>query len=90
MSSKVGLQRGDFVYYARAVDLDCLPLTVHNVNDKYEYFTAVERVKKHESGITYLFNYSDYGKVVFSDLYEAKDYLEDVKDMIEENERQDS
>ena len=85
MSSKIGLQRGDFVYYVSTVDLDCLPLTVYNVNDEYEYFTAVERVKKHESGITYLFNYSDYGKAVFSDLYEAKDYLEDLKDWREED-----
>ena len=85
MSSSIGLQKGDFIYYARAVDIDCLPLTVHNVNDEYKYFTAVERVKKHESGITYLFNYSDYGKVVFKDIYEAKDCLECMKDEIERN-----
>lgn len=85
MSSKIGLQKGDYVYYARAVDLDCLPLKVINVNDKYKYFTTVERVKKHESGITYLFNFSDYDKIVFKDLYEAKECLDIMRDKDEES-----
>lgn len=80
MQSSIGLQKGDYIYYARVVDFDCLPLKVCNVNNEHEYFTAVERVKKHESGVTFLFNFSDYGKIVFKDLYEAKDCLEILVD----------
>lgn len=84
MSSEIGLKKGDFVYYARVVDFDCLPLKVHNINEELGYFTAVERAKKHESGVTFLFNFSDYGKIVYKDLYEAKDYLEIERDKMEE------
>lgn len=80
MQSSIGLQRGDYVYYARVVDFDCLPLIVHNVNEDLEYFTAIERAKNHKSGVTYLFNFSDYNKIVYKDLYDAKDYLEIERD----------
>lgn len=79
MQSSIGLQKGDFIYYARVVDFDCLPLKVCNVNEEYKYFTAVERVKKHESGVTFLFNFNDYEKIVFKNLYDAKDYLETMR-----------
>lgn len=85
MQSSIGLQKGDYVYYARVVDYDCLPLVVHNVNEEYKYFTAIERTKKHESGVTFLFNFSDYGSIVYKDMYEAKDYLEIMRNKNEES-----
>ena len=77
MSSSIGLEKGDNVYYARVTsDYDCVPLVGHNINYELEYFTAIERNKKNNVGITFLFNFGDYGKIVFKDMYEAKDYLE--------------
>ena len=76
MSSTFNLNKGDFVYYARAVGYDCLPLVIYNVNEELQYFTAIDRNKRNKTGVTYLFDFSDYGKTVFSDMVEAKDYLE--------------
>lgn len=77
MLSSAGLQKGDNVYYARVTsDYDCVPLVVHNINYDFNYFTAIERNKKNNSGMTFLFNFNDYGEIVFNDMYDAKDYLE--------------
>lgn len=77
MLSSAGLQKGDNVYYARVTsDYDCVPLVVRNINYDLNYFTAIERNKKNNSGMTFLFNFNDYGKIVFNDMYDAKDYLE--------------
>jgi len=84
MPSKIGLQKGDRVYYARAIDYDCLPLTVKNINDKLKYFTAIEISRKNHSGITFLFNFDDFNKVVFDNLYDAKEAVEIMRNMHEE------
>lgn len=85
MLSSFKLKKGDFVYYARAVGYDCLPLVVYNVNEEFQYFTAIDRNKRNKTGVTYLFDFSDYGKTVFDDMVEAKDYLERIIDQRPDN-----
>ena len=82
MSSEIGLQKGDYVYYGRVTNgaYDCMPLVVHNVNEDLKYFTTIERVKKGGSGVTYLFNFSDFDKIVFTDMQECNIYLERMRD----------
>ena len=88
MSSKSGLQKGDNVYYARITNgiYDCVPLTIHNVNDDLEYFTTIERAKKGGSGVTYLFNFYDINKIIYTDMQECNIYLEKMKEKVEQNE----
>lgn len=88
MLSKSGLQRGDNVYYARITNgsYDCMPLRVHNVNEDLEYFTTIERVKKGGTGVTYLFNFYDLGKIIFTDMQDCNIYLEKMKEKAGENE----
>lgn len=87
MSSKSGLQKGDNVYYARILNesYDCMPLVVHHVNEDLEYFTTIERVKKDGTGVTYLFNFSDVGKTIYTDMQDCNVYLEKMKDEVEVN-----
>lgn len=88
MLSKSGLRKGESVYYARIINgiYDCMPLTVHNINEDLEYFTTIERVKKGGTGVTYLFNFYDIGKIIYTDMQECNIYLEKMKEKAGEDE----
>lgn len=75
------LQKGDYIYYAQIFKppigtYTVIELKVHNINDEYKYFTGCEVSKSKQ---TYIFKFDDFGKIVFANINQAVDMVEEAE-----------
>lgn len=71
------LQKNNYVYYAQVFkppigEYNVVELKVHNINAEKQYFTGCEVNKSRQ---TFIFNFSDWNKIVFADRNQALDMV---------------